>query len=357
MKVCLCTEIMYPLYGVERRVYEMAKRLPDYGWDIEVITSSSASHFPGMNITQASQPTIVKPPQRSSINCINFMLNSYKKIKNGRYDIIDANGHLSLIPAYYAAKGRPLIGTIHDVYGDKWKDIYGGNSFFGKKIENHFLGLKYTRIITINNTLQDYLEKRMLQKVDVIPSGIDTKQIRKIRAGKREKKILYAGRLVKQKNIDMLVRAFAASSAKESHCLKIVGEGSERQRLEKLAQEKGADIEFTGKLENYDDVIREMKTSSFLVLPSIRENFGIVPLESMFCGTPVISTDTDGPRDYIRNGRNGFIVKTEAELAGKMDTMAKNAGRMRSTCISTAKKYDWDTIIKRISGMYEDVLR
>ena len=134
MKVALCTETIYPLYGVERRVYEMASRLPEYGWETEVITSSPASCFPGLNIVQVSKPTITNPPKRSGVNCMSFMIGAYRALKSPKYGIIDANGHLALLPSYYAAAGRPVIGTIHDVYGDKWKEIYGGGSVLRKKL-------------------------------------------------------------------------------------------------------------------------------------------------------------------------------------------------------------------------------
>ena len=66
-------------------------------------------------------------------------------------------------------------------------------------------------------------------------------------------------------------------------------------------------ILFLGRINNYDDIIREIKKASILALPSKRENFGIVPLEAMACETAVVSSDTEGPRDYIQNGSNGLM--------------------------------------------------
>jgi len=360
MKVALCTEILYPLYGVEKRVYEMAVRLPKYGWDVEVITSSSTKHFPNLNIVQVSNPTIINPPKRNYTNVIKFLANSYREVRKKKYDIIDANGHLALLGCNFGKKKRPFIGTIHDLYGNEWGQMYNGKgAMLGKIMENIFVNFNYTRLITINNTLKHRLEKRKKRGVDMIPSGIDTKEIDKIKSGKKENTILYVGRLVGQKNVESLIRAFANSNGKDrGYKLKIVGEGSEKNNLEKLSKELKAKVEFTGRIENYDNVIREMKKASFLVLSSRRENFGIVPLESMYCRTPVISTDTEGPKDYI-DGENGFIVKNEEMITNKINELCDDKSkiiRMSALAREKAKKYDWDLIVKKISNVYEDVL-
>src|SRR3990167_9289883 len=115
MKVELCTEILYPLYGVERRVYEMAKRLPKYGIEVEVFTSTSRNHFKHLNINQVSHVTITNPPKRNYAFCIGYMFNLFRQLARRDYDLAHAEGQLSLIPVSLAASMRkkPSVATIH----------------------------------------------------------------------------------------------------------------------------------------------------------------------------------------------------------------------------------------------------
>jgi len=96
---------------------------------------------------------------------------------------------------------------------------------------------------------------------------------------------------------------------KKEFSLKIIGEGKEKEKLEKLAKSLGIDVKFTGKLEKHEDVVKAIKEAFVFVLPSKRESFGITVLEAMACRTPVIATETEGPRDYIENDKDGFLTK------------------------------------------------
>ena len=102
MKIALCTETVWPVYGVEKRVVEMARRLDKYGYDPVIYSSSSPKNLPDLDMVQVSGPTIVKPPQRSYTACLSFWKNLFGQLCKNSIDLIDANGHLSLIPCSLA---------------------------------------------------------------------------------------------------------------------------------------------------------------------------------------------------------------------------------------------------------------
>lgn len=362
MRIALCTETLYPLFGVERRVYEMAKRLPKYGFDVEVLTSSFQHEVPDIKIKQVSFPTVTNPPKRSYAQCINFSANIFRSLAKDDYDIIDANGHLSLIPCSIAgiAKKTPVIATIHDLYLNEWGGMYGGiGAFAGLPLEIIFCRMPYRKIITLNTSVRKKIEMLGASgKIEIIPSGIDIKEIGKIKSVERsENRILYAGRLVPQKNIGMLIEAFKMLDVDAE--LVIVGNGSEYNKLKKMAS-GDARIEFRGQLESHDDVIMEMKAAGILVMPSSRENFGIVPLEAMCCGAAVVSTRTEGPKDYIIDGDNGFLVNIGdvKSLADRMKMLLSDRNLRNKISMSgrkTAEKYDWEEIVKRIANLYKNL--
>ncbi len=363
MKIALCTETLYPVYGVEKRCLEMARRLPKYGYDVTVYTSTKASHFPDLKIKQVSHPTIISPPERNYAICTDYWFNLFRNLLKDKYDIIDANGHLSLLPCSFAGllKRKPVIATIHDLYLSEWGTM--GFGFTGLPFELASAKTRFRKIITLNSSLKSKMVeilKMKKKKIEIIPSGIDVNYINKIKVGKKNRTILYAGRLVPQKKVDILLKAFALSGVDAE--LKIIGEGKEYNRLVNLSKSLGIEnrVHFTGQLKRHEDVIKEMKKASLFVLPSQRECFGITVLEAMCSGTAVISTATEGPKDIIKNGVDGFVIElgNEKELSEKIKLVIEDTKKRRkieSNARKKAKKYDWDNIVKRIAKIYRMV--
>lgn len=120
--------------------------------------------------------------------------------------------------------------------------------------------------------------------------------------------VLAAGRLINQKDFPTLLRAFKLVIQAQPARLIILGEGKDREKLEKLAESLGIfdHVAFLGFQKN---PFKYMGKASVFVLSSIHEGFGNVLVEAMACGTPVISTDCkSGPGEIIENGKSGILV-------------------------------------------------
>lgn len=366
MKVALCTEILYPLYGVERRVYEFARRLPRYGIEPEIFTSTSPKHFKRLSITQVSHCTITSPPKRNYAFCLNYMFSLFRQLMKRDYDLLQAEGHLSLVPCSLAAalRKKPSVATVHDLYLSEWGSMYkSAASIFGATFEVLSCKMPFDHVITVNSSLKEKMEsilKMRREKVQILHSGIDTGYIKSIPHENRDGSIVYIGRLVPQKNVDMLIKAYALlpKEIRRVHRLKIVGEGSERARLEALANSLGVGVIFTGKIEKHESVLAELKKSSLFVLPSRRESFGITILEAMCSGVPVISTRTEGPSDHVKNGETGFLVSSEKEMSEKMLNILndkKLQNKLSKNGRLYAEQHDWENITKNVAAVYKKV--
>ena len=238
MKIALCTETVWPIYGVEKRVVEMARRLPKYGYDVTVFTATPQNKLPDLNLLQVSEPTIINPPKRSYSNCMFFWKGLFSSLRKEEFDLIDANGHLSLLPCSLAGvvMKKPVVATIHDLYLMDFGNMIPGPAALigGLPFELISAKLPYTKVLTLNKVIKEKMDKIGIN-TEIIPSGIDMGEIKKTKSIKKKRnKIVYVGRLTGQKRIDILINAFASFDSEAE--LVIIGEGEERKRLENLAK-------------------------------------------------------------------------------------------------------------------------
>jgi glycosyltransferase involved in cell wall biosynthesis len=136
--------------------------------------------------------------------------------------------------------------------------------------------------------------------------------------------IIGMGRLVPQKGFDLLLDAFARVAGRHPEwSVKILGDGPQRDQIERQAASLGLKerVRFAGAVR---DPFAELRAADLFVFSSRFEGFGLALLEAMACGLPVISFDCpSGPRDMIRNGVDGVLVKPQdvASLAAAMDQL------------------------------------
>ncbi|PIP41761.1 MAG: glycosyl transferase [Desulfobacterales bacterium CG23_combo_of_CG06-09_8_20_14_all_51_8] len=126
-------------------------------------------------------------------------------------------------------------------------------------------------------------------------------------------KLLYVGRVSKEKNLDVLARAFNKLNLLNPDLqLIIVGDGPYRKDMEKALEHTNA--LFTGYLEG-DDLVKAYASSDLFVFPSSTDTFGNVVLEAQACGLPVIVTDAGGPQENLVDGETGIIVPAHEDQA------------------------------------------
>lgn len=181
---------------------------------------------------------------------------------------------------------------------------------------------------------QSFFSKKIQEKSRVIPNPVDAGRIPAPYEHKREKVIVGAGRLEKQKNFPLLIKAFALFHQRHpDYRLCIFGEGSQRPQLEEMAVALGLQdqVVLPGRK---TDLLEQMNSASMFVLSSDYEGMPNVLIEAMCMGMPVISTDcpSGGPRELIRDGQNGLLVPVgeEAAMAQAMESLLDDdfAGRL-----------------------------
>lgn len=174
-------------------------------------------------------------------------------------------------------------------------------------------------------------------RVTVLPMPLSAAQLADPATGPRNQgRLLFVGRLVERKGAEYAIRALAELRRwGRAVTLTLVGDGAERPRLEALAGELDVSeaVKFTGAL-SHDAVARHYRSASLLLMPAVtdwkgeQEGFGMVLVEAMAAGLPIVATRSGGIPDVIRDGSTGLLVPerdTEA-LAGAAARLLDDAG-------------------------------
>ena len=196
----------------------------------------------------------------------------------------------------------------------------------------------------------------------VIYNGIDLNTKAKKTVSKRPRTVITIARLVKQKDYKTLFRAFKSINNKLSNsCLWVVGDGYQNIYLERVARELRIHnrVRFFGWVENIYSYLRK---AHIFILSSRNEGFGIVLIEAMSQGLPVISTDTPyGPREILDNGKYGILVpmKDPQAMASAMYELLTNKDKYEhcsKMSLKRAKFFTEEKMLKAYRKIIADVL-
>jgi glycosyltransferase involved in cell wall biosynthesis len=164
--------------------------------------------------------------------------------------------------------------------------------------------------------------------------------------------------LVKHKGVDLLIDAAALLNANRPLRVLIVGDGPEKLNLEKQVAEKGLRdvVRFRSDVAEHTEVFALMKAAQVFVFPSLREGFGIAPLEALACETSVVTTShpDNQARHLVARSRRGYVCEPNAEaLAAGIEQALADASSQGDDAKETwIEEFDWSAVADR----YADAL-
>ncbi|MBD3219912.1 N-acetyl-alpha-D-glucosaminyl L-malate synthase BshA [bacterium] len=205
--------------------------------------------------------------------------------------------------------------------------------------------------------------------IDVIPNFVDTRiyhplddpAARARYAAPDERLLLHASNFREVKNLPAVIDVFARVAASMPVRLLLLGDGPEREGALARAAERGVADRVTapGMVE---DLVPLLPLADLMLLPSWHESFGLVALESMACGVPVIATDRGGTREFIDHGVNGYLhppddvegmAASAVALLGDPHQRAHVADEARRDAVET---YGTRCVLKKYVELYDRVL-
>jgi len=174
-------------------------------------------------------------------------------------------------------------------------------------------------------------------------------------------RIICVGRLNKQKRFDRLINAFSLIAKKyPDWCVDIYGSGEDEEILRNQINALGLNQRVILH-KSTEDIVSQYHNSQFLVLSSDYEGFGLVIIEAMACGLPVVATDCPyGPFDIIADGETGLLCKMDVQdLANKMEWMMTHEAERKEMAIKahdSVVRYKQDVVMKEWEKAYMSVL-
>lgn len=189
--------------------------------------------------------------------------------------------------------------------------------------------------------------------VTVIEPGLDQGLYRPDVAPKADfPLLLVVSRLKTYKRVDVAIRALAAVRRRIPEArLVVIGSGERRRRLEDLARRLDQPVLFLGAVPD-DEKVRWLNRAHLVLNPSEKEGWGLVGLEAMACGTPVVASDVQGHRDSIPEGRGLLCPPRDPEAmarqAFRLVADPEISAAMRSAGLRWARRFSWDDVAARV---------
>lgn len=370
MKIVYVSDAIYPYNkgGKEKRLFELSTRIARMGNEVHIYTMhwwdgpenervENGVHFHALSKLYP----LYKGDKRSVKEGILFAL-ACLKLFRVQFDVLDVD-HMPFFPIFTSwlvckLRGKRLYGTWHEALTlNDWVSYMGKGGYIAALVEHLSIKLPY-KITAASAHTQQMLSSYhgRSKRVDLVASGIDAKTMQEVAPAQAECDVLYVGRLVKDKNVDKLVEAFALVAKKNPTArLVIVGHGIEKPAILQLIKKLRVTRRVTmlDPLPDARDVYAYMKRAKVFVLPSVREGFGIVVLEALACGTPVVTVDApaNAAKDLIAEHETGSVTELTPEALAEAIAYWLHESTSQHVA-GDAHRHDWSTLASRQAGVY-----
>ena len=357
MKIAILVGLFPPkwLAGTEIATYNLADHLARRGHEVHVITSLDD----GLPITSKEKGFYVHRiawRKIRFIGIISFWAKICHHISKIKPDIVHSQSFSIGIPAWTTKK---FLKIPYVVWG-QGSDVYLPGRF--TRMTTRPILKNADAVLALTENMKRELQKIYSREISVVPNGINLEGFGtslRNRKDENPKTILFVGRLHPVKGIQYLIEAMAIVH-KEMPEIKliIVGDGSERLKLTELVEKLDLNncVHFSGKApqEKIPDI---MFQADVFVLPSLSESFGIVNIEAMAAGLPIIATNVGGIPDIVEEGVNGYLVnpKRPDDIADRILMLMQNDEmRERISCNNKekAEMFSWDIVTVTLEKIF-----
>ena len=373
MKIALVSPYDFAHHGgVINHIRALDEEFTRLGHDVRIIAPASRGKVAalGDRFIQIGKPRPI--PASGSISRISLSLHLAPDIKavlkREQFDVVHL--HEPFMPMLCSAVLRFSsginIGTFHAYSGSPGYEL--GRPFTTILLKRR--NRKLAGRIAVSEPARAYASKYVSGEFSIIPNGIDLRRFNqdvKPMPGYDDGKIniLFVGRLEKRKGANYLLNAYARLKKEHPNIrLIIVGPGVNlRRRYElKVRLSRLKDVVFTGGI-SYEDLPRYYQMADIFCAPATgKESFGIVLLEAMALGKPIVATSIEGYSSVVTSGEQGLLVppKNSKALAEALERLVNDTAlrrRLGDKGLLAVRNYDWTLVARRVLDYYTQVSR
>lgn len=384
--------------GMNVYVRELARHLGERNVRVDVFTRRQAEEPPTIREFAANARVVhldAGPPAHiEKYQVLQHLpqfacgLRRFREQHGLRYDVIHSHYWLSgrVAAAFHEREHLPVVAMFHTLALMKNRVSHSEaerESEIRVAIERHTMQIA-DRVIAATPADQQQMVRlygAAPSKISVIPCGVDLERFRPQDRGAARRALglgdqpvaLFVGRIQQLKGVEVLLRATALLARQQPDLglqAVIVGgrpesdapddpEAVELRRLQRLAAELGVteQVRWVGAVD-HADLPRYYAAADVTVMPSLYESFGLVAVESMACGTPVVAAAVGGLRSTVADGESGYLIpwRHPQLYADRIAAIARDRRlreRLATGAIATARRFAWPTIAERVLEVYE----
>jgi phosphatidylinositol alpha-mannosyltransferase len=367
VKIGLVTPYVYPLPGgVNEHVRFLYENLRLSGHDVRIITSSHG-------LQRASEGDVIRigkgfsVPSNGSVGTITvsprYVSQVRRMLDEERFDLL--HFHEPFVPFLSLVVLRQStsvnIATFHAYAG------FSPAMEFGRRVLPGYARRLHGRI-AVSAAARHFADRFFPGDYKVIPNGVDLGRYQRAVPVSRwldgTPNVLFVGRLEDRKGLPFLLKAFrlVRRSGVEARLL-VVGSGPQEREARRYVMTRGLqNVEFLGRVSD-DDKAQLFRTASVFVSPATgRESFGIVLLEAMAAGAPVVCSDIHGYKGVVQRNRQALLVaprdiKGLAGAIGRVIADPALAARLAAAGSERAEQFGWEHVTAKVEEYYGFVVR
>jgi glycosyltransferase involved in cell wall biosynthesis len=360
--------------------YQIGKALTERGHEVDILTTRwrglpSEGFVDGLRVYRVPVVGRGDLATASLMSMLSFVpsgvAEGYRKLRKRRYDIVNSYFAIPSGPAGVTLArlfGIPHVLTIigGDIY-DPTKRLSASNNALLRWVVGRVLNSP-AQVIAISQDIKNRAQHDLHCKtnIEVIHCGLAPPQFERrsrqeLGIPEDEVVLISIGRLIRRKALDDVLLALSRLD-KGRFRLLVIGDGPEEAHLHDLAQALGLSsrVDFLGAVSE-ERKFQFLAAADVFVLPSAHEGFGLVFLEAMHCGLPVIASASGGQTDFLRDGETGFLVPVGAEevLAGRILRLANDERlrrRMSEFNSQYVKRFHISGVAERYEALFSEVI-